>query len=95
MLFWKSMPITDAKILTSKTLSGLLLFVREILLRMNGVRAICVKRKGTDVQPRIREHRRSDNALELLEAVDRVTSRGRPIFCVSGFTRGVGLRSGS
>jgi ABC-2 type transport system permease protein len=32
MLFWKSMPVTDAKVLTSKTLSGLLLFPAIILL---------------------------------------------------------------
>lgn len=32
MLFWKSMPVTDAKILTSKTLSGLVLFPAMILL---------------------------------------------------------------
>jgi ABC-2 type transport system permease protein len=31
MLFWKSMPITDAKILTSKTLAGLLFFPVMIL----------------------------------------------------------------
>ncbi len=32
MLFWKSMPVTDAKILTSKTLSGLLFFPAIILV---------------------------------------------------------------
>ena len=32
MLFWKSMPVSDAKILSSKTLSGLLLFPAIILL---------------------------------------------------------------
>jgi ABC-2 type transport system permease protein len=32
MLFWKSMPVTDAKILTSKALSGLLFFPAIILL---------------------------------------------------------------
>ena len=32
MLFWKSMPVSDAKILASKTLSGLLLFPAIILV---------------------------------------------------------------
>jgi ABC-2 type transport system permease protein len=32
MLFWKSMPVTDAKILTSKTLSGLLYFPAVIFV---------------------------------------------------------------
>jgi ABC-2 type transport system permease protein len=32
MLFWKSMPVTDAKILTSKTLAGLLFFPALILV---------------------------------------------------------------
>lgn len=32
MLFWKSMPVTDAKILTSKTLAGLLVFPAMILV---------------------------------------------------------------
>ena len=32
MLFWKSMPVTDAKILTSKALAGLLLFPAIILV---------------------------------------------------------------
>lgn len=32
MLFWKSMPVTDAKILTSKTLAGLLVFPGMILI---------------------------------------------------------------